>query len=420
MLRKQDYNTFTLIAKSIVVSGLTTGTEVTPQNSLEGEVFVTDKSNKILAAYPAKGAVRIIQSMGPTAPLKIVDIADVTNAKVSWKKFKRPVQKTVVIGYNPVSTVGMLPVANNTSFFINLKKRDNDAANRSQASTAVTGQFLTSSASTQAELAHGLANQLFKNTLLEAINHGTVGQQQYVGIEVVSDATITPAINTGAVRYGSKLIKTTAAPAVAAGQEIQILGDSYMVAAIDMVSNTITLAVPYRGNDIAAAVIDDAFTTPGVNYGIRIKGVKNPFNVNTFRDYYANRFDVTFSDRSTVPVIVTESFDGVGVYEEVAMNEYLSWGFIGQNHMLSVPPQGRDSIVPAGGFFGVVQIRWADQERDLLTTGNFKGSVLIYCELTAANPATLTAARAGGVFLSKLIANVGIAADGLTLTSLNE
>lgn len=420
MLRKQDHNTFTLIAKDIVSSGLAVGTEVTPQNSLQGEVFIADKENKILAAYPTTGSVRLIQSMGVAAPLKIVDIADVTAAKVTWKQFKREVQKEVIIGFNPATGLGLLPSTNNTSYWIKIKKRDNDAANRSQAQTAITGQFLTSTSTSQDELAHGLASQLFKNTLLEAINHSTIGQQEYIAIKVVSDATIIPAINTGDVRYGSVLVRLTAAPAVAPGQEVQILGDSYIVKAIDIINNTITLDAPYRGSDAVAVAIDDAFTTPGVNYGVSITGVKNPFDVASFRDYYTNRFDVTFSDSLSKPLVITDSYEGLGVYEEVAMNEYLSWGFVGQNHMLATPPQAREAITTKGATYGTIQIRWADQERDLLTTGNFKGSVLIYCELTATAPDTLTGTNAGGVFLAQLIANADIAAEGLVFTSLDE
>ena len=39
-------------------------------------------------------------------------------------------QQITVVGFN--GTTGALPVANDTSFFIKIRKNDNDAANRSQ------------------------------------------------------------------------------------------------------------------------------------------------------------------------------------------------------------------------------------------------------------------------------------------------
>jgi hypothetical protein len=419
MLRKQDYNTHTFIAANTVSSGLATGTLVKPSNITVGEVVLTDLANKVLAAYPAKGSVRIVQGMGADKPLKTTDILDVTNTEVTWKNFVRGVEQKVAIGFD--GSTGSLPAANDTSYYIRLKKLDNDAANRSQPQTAITAQFKSSAAATQQELALGLTAQMFANTKYEAI---VAGKPSYVAIKAISNATPNgTSVGTGEVTFGSKLITLALAPvgAIAIGDEIQVIGDSYIVEGIDVGNKTITITSEYRGIDATGVTIDDVYTAPATAYGITITGIRNPFSVNTYRDYYRNRFQVIFSDSSIPEKTLTASFEGNGEAEEVAMNEYMSWGFVGQNQMLDTPSVAREQIVNSTGVYGTLQIKWASENKHMLGVGNFKGSVLVYCELNSnVTPSVIVTANSGRKLLDKFIANTGIAADGLSATSLNE
>lgn len=420
MLRKQDHNTYSFVAADVAATGLAAGTVVTPRNTTSGEVFITDLENQVLAAYPATGSVRIIQSLGVNKPLKIVDIRDVENAKVSWRQYSPAVQKVVAIGWN--GTSGSLPTASNTSFHVRLMKRDNDAANRSHAQTGIFGQYKTDSSATQQEVAYGLTLQLAKNISLEA-NSAALNQANYVRATIISNATILAGtVGTAAAFYGSTLLQLTAPPVagLVVGNEIQILGDSYIVSAIDLVNNILTLNTPYRGDDVSSVPVDDAYGTPATNYGIRLEGIRNKFIVTSFSDYYSNNFDVYFSDSLIKVTVLAESYDGLGEYEQVSMNEHMSWGFIGQNHMMSTPSIARESQTVPFATYGIMEIRWADQVKTMLSTGNSKGSILLYFELANTNPDTLTALNGGGLLLAQFIANTGLAAAGLIATSLDE
>ena len=74
---------------------------------------------------------------------------------------------------------------------------------------------------------------------------------------------------------------------------------------------------PYTGATAAGVTIEyvTAALAAAANFGIKVTGIAAPFNVNTFRDYYANRFTATFSNAST---LVTSS-------EKLLSNIHLSF-----------------------------------------------------------------------------------------------
>ncbi len=125
------------------------------------------------------------------------------------------------------------------------------------------------------------------------------------------------------------------------------------------------------------------------DFGIRITGKENRFDVNGFRNYYSNRFTATFSDDSTLVSHVQGAFDGVGVWQKVAMDEYMTYGFEGQNEMLGVPPIPRSSFVETATTNGSIntnkysayQLTWVDSKIGLVDYNVFTGSVIIYLNL---------------------------------------
>jgi hypothetical protein len=72
------------------------------------------------------------------------------------------------------------------------------------------------------------------------------------------------------------------------------------------------------------------------------------------------------------------------------MDEYMSYGFEGENSMLGVPPRFRDKTVIEGNRYGCLEISWTEDIRGLVSLQGGKGSVLIYLDLgtTGAFPAT--------------------------------
>jgi hypothetical protein len=65
--------------------------------------------------------------------------------------------------------------------------------------------------------------------------------------------------------------------------------------------------------------------------GVQLTGIVSDFDVDAFRNYYANRFTATFSDTSTLNTHVQGAKDGTGMWQQVAMDEYMSMGNQGEN-----------------------------------------------------------------------------------------
>jgi hypothetical protein len=336
-----------------------------------------------------------------------------TKGKISItsKKFIAAAQQVTAVGFN--GTTGALPVANDTDFYIKIRKNDNDAANRSQPMSLFAGPVKTDAMGTQEELAFALVKNGVVNFSKEPANG-------YIRFETLSD-TAAGTATTATVTYSSKAIVLAAAGTAAVGDIITINGVAYK---IDAISGTdVTLNIPYQGVS-GAGVAVDYNPVAGTNFGIRISGVAADFDVNAFRDYYANRFTVTFSDPTTPVTHIAGARNGNGVWQQVAMDEYMNYGYEGQNDMLAVPPRFRDQEVKIPGVGGetaltskysCVSIEWEEGISGLVSMAGGKGTVLFYANLTnnvGDNKGDLGGTASSGEQL--------VAALGLTAADLDE
>jgi hypothetical protein len=74
------------------------------------------------------------------------------------------------------------------------------------------------------------------------------------------------------------------------------------------------------------------------------------------------------------------------------MDEYMNYGFEGQNEQLAVPPRMRDQEVKIPGVgsntaatsrYSAVNIAWEEDVRGLVSMAGGQGSVLVYLNLDA-------------------------------------
>ena len=93
----------------------------------------------------------------------------VASTTVSASKHRLAVQQVSSVGFN--GTTGSLPAANETDFYIKIRKNDNDAANRSQPMSLFAGPVRTDASATQAELAFALRLNGIANFKDEPANH---------------------------------------------------------------------------------------------------------------------------------------------------------------------------------------------------------------------------------------------------------
>lgn len=411
------------------------GAVVTDVNLAKGAVVLTDLGNRRLnaAAYTALAngdQFRIVQGKGAGVPLMKTPVLTKGKVKLTTSKFKSAAQQITAIGFNglPVGAAGALPVANNTSFFIKVRKRDNDAANRSQPMSLFAGPVKTDGTGTQAELASLLISNGYLNFKDEPANH-------YLKFEAICNnagAAITGTVTTFGVTNGSKeVVLNGTVTNVAVGDFIRLGGTTlntpvYKVVAVNS-PNTITLDSPYVGDTASIPVANvrriTAATAATADFGVIITGIQAPFNVNTFRDYYANRFTATFSDPTTLVTHIQGAFNGNGVWQQVAMDEYLSYGYEGENQQLAVPSIARDQEVKIPGVttgataltskYSALNIAWEEDIRGLVSADGGQGNVVFYANLAnTAGVGTLAGSGSSGEEL--------VLAFGLTPANFNE
>lgn len=409
MFRKAN-NVFSVLLSdaSALTSGLpAVGTVITNANLPAGSVVVCDMGmrrmdNTAYAAMASTDKFFIVQGKGATQPLMKSPVLTKGSVAISASKFKAAVQQVTYVGYN--LTTGSLPTANLTDFWIKIRKRDNDAANRSQPMSLFAGPVKTDATGTQEELAFALAKSGLKNFADEPANG-------YLKFEVVSNGTLA-AIGTAtlAATYGSKLLTYSAAHSLAVGDLVFIAGATYKVAAVPS-ATTVTLNIAFQGTTVAALATGTTYaTTHGkltvpTAFGIRLTGVEAPFDVNAFRDYYANRWTTSFSDSSTL-ITVSGAQNGNGVWQQVAMDEYLNYGFEGENNQLAVPSVPRDQYVKIPGVAGntaqssrysTLTFNWTEEILGLTSMNKPQGTVILHCNLTNVATGVITATTAEAV-----------------------
>lgn len=416
MLRKAN-NVFSVLLSDVTKltsggSGLDAtcpvGTVVTSSNIEAGAVVLVDAGMRRLDYNTTAGAnyaalangdqFMVVQGKGANQPLMKSPVLTKGNTKMTIAKYKAAVQQVTTIGYN--GTTGALPTANNTDFWIKVRKRDNDAANRSQPMSLFAGPVKTDATGTQEELAFALAKNGIKNFKDEPANG-------YLRFEVISSqASVTDFTATSiTIASGSRVGTLNAAATTFVVGDVIRMGTTltspvYKIVALS--TTTVTFNIPLQGDSITAGAIRyfTAANAATANFGIVLTGKEAPFNVNSFRDYYANRFTATFSDATTLVTLTTGARNGNGVWQQVAMDEYMNYGFEGQNGMLGVPPQMRDQVVKIPGVAGYVaanctysalNIAWTEDIKGLVTNAGAKGNVVVYLNLSTTGSLSGTA-----------------------------
>ena len=407
MLRKSD-NVFAVIISKYDASTIPAdGTVVTNDNLEEGGVCFVDAGGRreTYADVATGDQYAIVQSLGPNKPLMRSPMITKGKETVTVQKHVAAVQQVTAIGFN--GTTGSLPSANSTDYWIRIRKNDNDGANNSQPNSMFAGPVKTDASATQEELAFELVKNGIKNFDLEP--------DPYLFFEALSDEAGAALTGTAANLIFTKGSKTVTGDAenktitnLSVGDLLKIstakTNGVYKVTAVANLGGgagttpTITLNYPYqeatatvaRGTCARITAADAAAS----EMGVRMTGIESAFDVASFRNYYVNRFTATFSDTSTTVTALTGANTGSGTWQQVAMDEYMNWGFEGQG-ALGTPPITRESTVKIPGVGGIAadgttarystfNIAWTEDINDGLTsTGSSRGNVVVHLNLKA-------------------------------------
>ena len=413
-LRRQDNVAYAAIADTDAASP--GNVVITPSTLAIGAAALVDEGNlahvAILTydALPASTRLRVVQNIAGKLVFSaaftkgaIIKAKPLESATVS--KYVAPDQQVTRIGYN--GTIGALPTTSvNSNFFIRLRKRDNDAANRSQPNSLY-AQFQTDVDGTQEELALGLV----KNGILNMTTQPK-GNNGYIRFEMLNAGTRSAATATAAVTLtftkDSTLVTASAATAstnIVAGDYVAIAAavttGVYKVKSKDG-SGNLTLETAYQSATVAIVAsaanirITNALAIVAAS-GVQMTGVASDFDVNAFRNYMTIRFTATFSDTTTKVTHVTGATDGTGTWQQVAMDEYMSMGNQGENQMLSVPPVMRTSSVVTDGQYDCVHIAVKEDINGLVSAEKADADIFVFIQDGQGSPSGRALATALGV-----------------------
>ena len=400
-LRRQDNVTYVSIADTTAAAP-SAGDVASTTTVANGAIALVDAGNVVLdnTSYgnlADTDTVRVVQNIAG----ELVFTAAFTKGAIlstTVAQYVAPVQQITRIGYN--GTAGSLPTTTSeTSFYIKIRKNDLDAANRSQPNSLF-AQFKTDATGSQEELALGLVKNGVKNMSTQPEgNNGYLRFEALCDEPGATDGTAT----TISIDYGSKTGTLNAgATTFAVGDLLRIGGGAvtdpvYKITAL--ATTTVTLDIAYQGASGTGITIEyiTAADAAIAEFGVQLRGVASDFDVDAFRNYYANRFTATFSDTSTLNTHVQGANDGNGTWQQVAMDEYMSMGNQGENEQLAVPPRKRTSSVTTNGEYDAVMFDVKEDINGLVSADKADANILVYVEDGQGSPSGLAFATIFGV-----------------------
>jgi hypothetical protein len=375
------------------------GTRVTPGSLPTGSVVITNMSNVVLATGAGAGTgvqnystIKIIKDRGASLPLQQV-VLNLATIQTSTAVSGAPASEQVdFIGYNGTNTNSIQELSNNF-YTVKLEHVPNQFAYGKRPANYKYGTYQSGIAATKQQIANGLTASLVQNFRPNRTTDWRVFS------EVMTNATRSAA-GTGAgtltfTKYSKSVVPTLAAATslCTAGTYISIATGLttpvYKVAARNSTTGVLTLEVPYNGETISGTAAGTSLTaisvsdaaTVGNLWGIKITGIKQKYDVNRWRQYDKVRFNTFLEGFPAVAnptaVTTTAAFDGIAVYEQVANDEYISWGDEGQVFVDQVPPLFREQDATNTQYSPAV-IGWLDKLPSLIGSGENKGQVILY------------------------------------------
>lgn len=375
------------------------GTRVTPGSLPLDSVVITNMSNVVLAAGAGAGTgvqnydtIKIIKDRGADLPLQqvILNLGIInTSSAVSGAPASEQVD---YIGYNGTNT-NTIQATDNNFYTVKLEHVPNQFAYGKRPANYKYGTYQSGISATKEQIANGLTASLVQNFR----PNRTIDWRVFS--EVMTNGARTAAgTGTGTLtftKYSKSVVPTVAAATVncTAGTYISIAtglaSPVYKVADRNSTTGVLTLEVAYNGETISSVAAGTALTSVNTAnaalatlWGIKITGIKQKYDVNRWRQYDKVRFN-TFLEgfppvANPTAVTTTAAFDGIAVYEQVANDEYISWGDEGQVFVDQVPPLFREQDATPNTQYSPAVIGWLDRLPSLIGAGENKGQVILY------------------------------------------
>lgn len=380
-------------------AAVTSGT-ITPGSVATGSVVVTNMSNEVLVAGSGAGTgvqnyskIKIIKDRGANNPLQQVVLTLPSIVNYTGVAGAAATEQVSYIGYDGVNSNQIQVLADNF-YTVKLEHTPNAFAYGKRPANYKYGTFQTPTGITQSSpnaalIANGLVASLIQNFR----PNRTTDWRIFAAVTISGTRTAGGASGTFTFTKYSKVVTATAANNFVAGDYIQAAPGAtstdgtvatYKVASKS--GNNIVLENAFNGETVSAVAATGllrvtATIATTANFGIKITGVKQKYDVNRWRQYDKVRFNVFLEGfpNTATPTLVTATaaFDGIAVYEQVANDEYISWGDEGQVFVDQVPPLFREQDTIDVQYTPLV-IGWLDKLPSLIGAGENKGQAILY------------------------------------------
>jgi hypothetical protein len=385
---------FIIPDQAAVASGI-----ITPGSILKGSVVVTNMSNQVLqvgntaiVGVENYDKIKIIKDRGANMPLQQVVLSLPSITSYTGAAGEAATEQVSFVGNNGVTgeITGPLGSLYSNFFIIKLEHTPNSFIYGKRPASYKYGTYQSSSSATQVEVATGLVKSLVQNfrpnrsidwrVFPELVNNAArsgagVGSAGFLTFTKYSKTVTASALSaTDVIAVGDYISSTTGTTA-----------GTYKVVAISGTTGNLTLDISYQGNTVSGVsaitnIATDATFANASDFGVKITGIKQKYDVNRWRQYDKVRFNTLLEGFGTdTPVENNAAFDGVAVYEQVANDEYISWGDEGQVFVDQVPPLFREQDAIDVQYTPLV-LGWLDRLPSLIGAGENKGQAILYFE----------------------------------------
>jgi hypothetical protein len=358
-----------------------------------GAVAVCNMSNDVLDATTvlAYDKIKIIKDRGEGMPLQQLVLTLPSIATYSGAAGQAATEQVSFLGNNgSTGQIGPATSFASNFFIVKLEHTPNSFIYGKRPASYKYGTYQSVTGDTEVTVCENLVRSLVTNFRANRTTDWRVRS------EVVCDVVTSTAVsfaNITLTRYSKSAIVDTAGT-VNPGDVIRIadpsalLSNQTAVYKVLSVSGTrITFNYAYQGPSgvTLAAECEDITANYDTSFaGIKITGIKQKYDVNRWRQYDKVRFNVLLEGFSVdTPVDTTGAFDGVAVYEQVANDEYISWGDEGQVFVDQVPPLFREQDAVVGQQYIPLTVGWLDRLPSLIGAGENKGQAILYFVNTA-------------------------------------
>jgi hypothetical protein len=366
-----------------------------------GAVAVCDMSNNVFTSANINGSgflvdgagipvskIKLIKDRGDGLPLQQVVLSLPSVATYTGTAHVNAVEQISFVGNNGTTgTISGLGPLTDNFFIIKLEHTPNSFIYGKRPASYKYGTYQSNSSDTDNSICENLVKSLIQNFRANRTTDWRVRS------EVVCNAATGSAVGFTSLtltKYSRAVTVVGTLPAVndvfrIADAGVTTVGATtavYKVTAVNATSNVITLNYAYQGpsgSTIAADCEDITALYLASSAGIKITGIKQKYDVNRWRQYDKVRFNVLLEGfGASTPTETSAALDGTGVYEQVANDEYISWGDEGQVFVDQVPPLFREQDASPSASYTPLTIGWLDRLPSMIGAGENRGAIINY------------------------------------------